>query len=418
MNIWIFNHYATTPAHVGGTRHFDLAKHLSDKGHQVTIFASSFNHFSKKEMVFHNKEKHSEIEWINGIRYVWINTPAYNKSLGRVKNILSYTLKSYKIAMATCEEESPDIVIGSSVHPLAAIVGYLAAKKAKCKYYFEERDLWPQTFVDFGKISASNPLALVLYKLESFLYEKAERVIVLFDKAKHYVESRGVDAGKVIYLPNGVNLAKYEQLEPTLRVDEMFKGLENKFVVAYIGSHGVANHLDPVIDLFSKLREHPDIHLLLVGSGAKKQELMKRVQEEELSNVTFEDPLPKAQIPYLLSKAQMGIISILDTPLYKWGFSMNKIYDYMAAGLPIAMVANPDLAGPLRSVKGIYAQDQLEELQQVIVNTSRSAQMRREEGEFLQEYVRKHYSWEVLGDQLESVMLNDVEGVSRNEKAV
>jgi len=50
MNIWIFNQYAITPDMPGGTRHYDLGRELVRRGHQVTIFASSFHHYLHREM--------------------------------------------------------------------------------------------------------------------------------------------------------------------------------------------------------------------------------------------------------------------------------------------------------------------------------------------------------------------------------
>jgi glycosyltransferase involved in cell wall biosynthesis len=418
LNIWIFNHYAIAPAHVGGTRHYDLSKHLVEKGYKVTIFASSFNHFAKEEMVFNESKSHFKTEWIDGVKYVWINTPAYKGSIGRVKNILSYTLKSFKKAISDCHTDKPDIVIGSSVHPLAAIIGYLVSRKAKCKFYFEERDLWPQTFVDFGKISAGNPIAKALYKLESFLYQKADRIIVLFDKAKYYVESRGIDQRKVIYLPNGVNLSGYRQLNESVEIDQIFKGLERKFVIVYAGSHGIANHLDPIIELFSILKNNPEIHLVLVGDGDQKQEMIKRAEQNGISNLTFKDPISKSEIPYLLSKANMGIISIMDSPLYKWGFSMNKIYDYMAAGLPIIMIADPELIGPLRNQEGIHPYQELEAIKNLICKYKDSPELLKKEGATLRKYVEQHYSWGNLAVKLENTILEDCEGEIINEKIV
>lgn len=409
MNIWIFNHYATAPNHVGGSRHFDLSKQLVKKGHSVTIFASSFNHFSKQEMVFnHGDNRGYECENIEGVDYVWIHTPPYKSSIARLKNIFSYTRRAYKVAKKIMKREKPDVIIGSSVHPFAAIIAYLISRKVPdCKFYFEERDLWPQTFVDFGKISPKNPLTKILYKLEKFLYEKSDRVIVLFDKAQKYVESKGVDSKKILFIPNGVELERYKYLKRSKIIDDYYSGLEGKFIVVYTGSHGIANHLDPVIELFSKIRDESRIHLIMVGNGPEKERLMRMASKKDLINVSFYDSIPKSDIPYLLSRADMSIISILDSPLYKWGFSMNKLYDYMAAGLPIIMVANQSIVGELSKQDGVYVDTKLDNLAKVIIEYANSEDKSQSQSQNLKQYVEKTYSWDILSDRLESVIIND-----------
>ncbi|OMP66635.1 glycosyltransferase family 4 protein [Domibacillus epiphyticus] len=409
MNIWIFNHYAIGPGSSGGTRHYDLSKQLIARGHKVTIFASSFNHFTREETIFSNKDGNYVLESINGVDFMWIRTPGYSNSLQRVTNILSYTIKSYSKAIKYAKIDKPDLIIGSSVHPLAALVGYYVSRNEKCLFYFEERDLWPQTFVDFGKISEKNPFAKLLYLLEKFFYKKANRIIVLFDKAKQYVVSKGIDKSKIIYLPNGVDLSNYEQKKELEEIDLMFDGLENKFVVIYLGSHGLANHLDPVIDLFENLNGCSDIHLLMVGNGNEKDRLKQIVKKKQLSNITFKDAITKNKVPSLLAKADLSIISMLDSPLYKWGFSMNKIYDYMAAGLPILMIATPSIAGDFGEIRGVTVSRNLNEIKSKIEHYMTHDIKKQEDSESLKEYVNDHYSWEKLALVLDEFIKKDAE---------
>lgn len=410
MNIWIFNHYATAPNHVGGTRHYDLARQLIKQGHEVTIFASSFNHLLRKEMISYNGENFKE-EYIDGVRYIWIKTPKYGGAILRVKNIISYTIKSYFKAVKEIKSSKPDIIIGSSVHPLAAIVAYIISRRTQSKFYFEERDLWPQTFVDFGKLSVNNPIVRLLYKLESFLYQKADRIIVLFDRAVNYVESKNIEKDKIIYLPNGVDLERYKNIKTSNHIDEIYSQLKGKFILIYAGSHGIANHLEPIIEVASLLQsseKYKDIHILMVGNGPLKKDLIKKSRSLNLTNITFIDPVTKEEIPYLLSRADLSFISIKDSPLYKWGFSMNKLYDYMAAGLPIMMLANNDIVGDLKNSGGLLISENPSQLVENIYSLYMNREKKLEMGKALKKYVEENYSWEILGRKLGNYINEDV----------
>jgi len=408
VNIWIFNHYATAPSQVGGTRHYDLASQLVQRGHQVTIFASSFNHFSRKETQEYANGTYFKEEKLAKINYLWIKTSPYNNTLSRLRNILDYTFNAFRAARNKMTREKPDIIIGSSVHPLAAYLGYRLAKKTQKPFYFEERDLWPQTFVDFGKLSKHNPLALILYSLEKFLYNKATRIIVLFEKATSYVASRGINPEKIIFLPNGVNLQAFRQNET--KQDEAIWQLMQpyKYKVVYTGSHGIANHLEPLIETAHIIQQQmPDIQFILVGDGPKKKELQRRAAEYQLTNITFADPVPKEKIPYLLSLADLSFISMQKSPLYKWGFSMNKIYDYMAAGLPLMLYSSAEVVGDFKDLSGVELAESPQELAERISTVISDHKYRQDASQYLKAYVDKHFSWEKLALKLEEHMLKD-----------
>src|SRR5690625_5285478 len=123
--------------------------------------------------------------------------------------MLNYTFKAYLSGKRN--KGNPDVVIGSLAHPLAALIGYFIAKKKKALFYFEERDLWPQSLIDLGKMSKKNPAIIMLGQLEKYLYKKSTRIILLFDKAINYVESKGINRDKVVYLPNGVDFTRFEE---------------------------------------------------------------------------------------------------------------------------------------------------------------------------------------------------------------
>ncbi|QNG60227.1 glycosyltransferase family 4 protein [Bacillus sp. PAMC26568] len=412
MNFWIFNHYAIPPGSSGITRDYDLAKRLVRQGHQVTIFASSFDHRSRKERHFSESEKGNfKEEEYDGIKYVWIRSTAYHgNNVNRVLNILSYTVRGYFASRKI--KEKPDIVMGTIVHPLAAFLGYIVSKNKESLFYFEERDFWPETLVHLGKFKKNNPIVKVLYQLELFLYKRAKRIIVLFDRAHLYVKSRGIDVNKVVYLPNGADLERYNQNIPLPEeIERIFSGLAGKFIAIYTGAHGLANNLDVLLDAakISKTN-NADVQFVLVGDGVEKQKLLKRANEEQLNNVTFIDPVQKELIPSILRKADVGLISMFDADLYKWGMSLNKVYDYMAAELPTIIKCNIEDTIVEKANAGFKvknAQEIADKLDYAVLHAEEIKAM----GKRGRRYVEDYHSWDNLANELLRAMNEDVKQI-------
>jgi glycosyltransferase involved in cell wall biosynthesis len=401
MNIWIFNHYATAPGNPGGTRHYDLSRYLAANGHSVTIFASSFNHQSLSETVQFEENSNIESASYANVKFIWVKSRSYKKNgIDRILNMLSYSWRSYVHGKRLIDK--PDVIIGSLVHPMAALVGYMLARKKGCLFYFEERDLWPQTLIDLGKISKYNPFILLLSWLEKFLYKKSKRIIVLFDKAVNYVTSRGVDAQKVLYLPNGVDLSRYqEHSELPESLIESLVPLSGKFIAIYLGTHGKANNLDSILDAAKKLVNEENIHFLCVGDGPEKNRLMQRTRDENIRNITFLNAIPKEWVPALLKRAHVGLLPLVDSPVFKWGISPNKLFDYMATGLPVILLCNLDGTPVENSGGGIVVKDNFsDKLAEGIVRLYNNPEQTRNMGLRARKYVQEYHSWENLSKQL------------------
>lgn len=408
MNIWIFNHYATGLNSSGGTRHFDLAKQLVRKGHSVTIFASSFSHYTLKDEHLANSKTDYKEEIYEGVRFLWIKTVSYkSNNHKRVLNMLSYTTKAMKVAKK--QTEHPDIVIGSLVHPLAAYAGYLVAKKNKSIFYFEERDLWPQTLIDLGKMSANNPAIHFLAKIEKFLFIKATRIIVLFDKAVGYVESKGISKDKVLYIPNGFDTERTtSSIEMSDELNQLFRKHDGKTIAIYTGAHGKANNLDLIIDSAKEIQHKKlSTHFILIGNGPEKERLKERIEKEEISIVTMLDPVKKEMIPEILKKVDVGLLPLVDSPVFKWGISPNKLFDYMGASLPVLLLC--DLEGtPVELANGgrVIKTDFKESFIDFFSNINKEEI--KKFGENGRKYVEEHHAWERLAVKLEQKMIQDV----------
>ncbi|GKV57396.1 glycosyltransferase WbuB [Sporosarcina sp. NCCP-2222] len=401
LNIWILNHYAISPKSIGGTRHYDLAKELVRRGHTVRIFASSFNHFTKEETTVYEKGISKE-EDFNNVKFTWIKTPSYQKSVKRVLNIITFTYRLNKVLANYIKHEKPDLIIGSSVHPLTPLVGLNKAKKVKSLFYFEERDLWPQTFIDFGMLSEKNILTRLLLKIETYLYKESDRTIFLFDKAHKYAFTKGLAKGKEVLIPNGYSIQRLNDSIKFKEINEMLSYYKGKKLCLYVGSMGEANHMLPLLELTQTMKQEKEYHFLFVGQGPLKKSLSEYIEHNHLTNVTFIDPVPKEQIPDLLRHADYGMISIKDSPLYKWGFSMNKIYDYLSVGLPVLMYSSLDSIGNLEQSNAIINFKTTEEMKAFLLNPSKI------DREAIQKFAMEHYSWEVLSNKLLEIVEEDI----------
>jgi glycosyltransferase involved in cell wall biosynthesis len=333
LNIIIVNHYAIPPTEAGGTRHYSLARELIAQGHHVHIIAANFNHQTKTPVVTNSEERIFK-QVYDEVPFVFVNVPAYQgNSPARLLNMLSFSRQIWHSSYFKCMD-SPDVVIGSSPHPLAVWAAQRMAARCGVPFIFEVRDLWPQSLIDLGRINPKHPAVWLLAQLEKYLYSHADKIITLLPGAHEYIKAIGIDAGKVIWIPNGIDFSLYNQDFP--------RGKHDKFVVMYAGTHGLANGLETIINCAEILDKDygNKIVFRLVGDGPQKEDLKKMVDEKQLTNVQFDDPVPKQQIPGVLSQADAFILLLTDSPVFRWGISPNKLYDYLCSYRPVIFGVN------------------------------------------------------------------------------
>lgn len=405
--IWILNHYALPPNLPGGTRHYDLSKELIKKNYDITIFASGFTH-SKKDDYKLFEEKAYFIDEYNGIKFVWIKTNPYEKNDSRrILNMLSYSIKTLLISKNFAK---PDVIIGSSVHLFAVIAAWLLAKRYKAKFIFEVRDLWPQTPVDMGAIKSGSVVAKILYFLEKLMYQKADKIIVLLPNAREYIVSRGIDENKIVWIPNGVDLKRFETPSPLDSyggLNEFFKNNDGKFIVMYTGAHGPANGLDIFIDAASYFQKNDkNIAFCLVGDGVDKGRLQEEVERRKLENIKFFQSVTKKEIPALLKYSDLLVQSFALIDVLKYGISPNKIFDYLAAGKPIIMSVKTTNNIVQDAGAGIVIEPGNANafIQGILKIKEMSLEEREELGENGRLYVNEYHNIEVLADKLEKIL--------------
>lgn len=398
MNIWIFNHHALTPDMSGGTRHYDFAKELIKRGHCVTIVASSF-HYSKYKEMKDYKDRDYLCEKIDGIDFIWIKTPPYfGNGISRVKNMISYTYKVLKY-IPKLNLSKPDIIMGSSVHLFAVWAAYKLSCRYNTPFIMEVRDLWPQTLIDMG-ISKWHPFIILLGWLEKFLYNKADKIISNLPYACDYI-GKFVKKEKFAWISNGVDLSNIRYIP---------KEKHEKFVIAYTGAIGVANNLQILLDVAKKLKDKKDIYFRIIGEGAQKEKLKVFVEENNLVNVSIENSVPKNEVTNIFQNSDILYFNLKDSPVFNYGISSNKLFDYMASGRMI-IFSTKAKNNPIKDANAGYsiAPDDVESLEKTILEICSLSQEKRDEiGQKIRKYAEDNYSIEVLVDKFELLLEEEI----------
>lgn len=332
-NIWILNHYAGT-ATSPSTRHYDLGRELVKRGHAVTIFAAGFDHhrFVEERLCAGESWRMEEHE---GVRFIWIRTYPYRgNEWRRAVNMVTFAIRATLVGLKL--RERPNVIIGSSVHPLAVVAAYLLSLVKRCRFVFEVRDLWPQTLIDMGVLKAGGPVATILRGIESFLYRRADRIITLLPYAHEYIAKFGIPRERIAWIPNGADLARYDGML------EYAGGAEGRFTIMYLGAHGRANALHVVLDAASIIREKglEQVRFVFVGDGPERDALIRYAAERSLTNVEFRAAVPKNELFKVMSEADAFVFNLEDLPLFRYGISSNKLFDYLSSGRPVIFSGN------------------------------------------------------------------------------
>jgi len=181
----------------------------------------------------------------------------------------------------------------------------------------------------------------------------------------------------------------------------------------YLGSHAQADGIENMIQAMRIIKDQNDkplIKLRLIGDGPLKASLQALVQQLGLSDVSFENPVAKNLIPKIALQADAFIVVVLNFPkLYRYGISMNKLYDYLASARPIVIASNAANNPVVEANAGIAIETANPEyLAAAILQLVKMSDPEREQlGRNGRNYVQDNHSFELLSRKFAAV-LDDV----------
>ena len=337
MNILYIDHYAGSVGMGMEFRPYYFAREWQKLGHKVRIVGANFSHLRKKNP---EVSKDYEIQEIDGVEFQWIKTGRYQgNGAARALTLFEFCTKLDLYAAKLVEEFRPDAVISSSTYPLDTYPAQKIARLAKARYVHEAHDLWPLTLIELAGWSEKHPFIRMLAAAEKSAFSKSDAIVAVTAGEADYMLQHGMQSrDKFTHIPNGIvpeDWAAPEALpEEHQRYFRMQKDA-NRFVIGYCGGHAMSNALDVLLDAAKQMTDDPRFAFVCVGTGVEKARLQERALNEKISNLEFLPAIGKKQVPCFLRACDALYIGAEPCSLYRFGVSMNKVYDYMMAGRPI-----------------------------------------------------------------------------------
>lgn len=360
------------------TRLHEHARIWVEAGHHVTVITSAPN-FPEGRVYAGYRNAWRAVEDVEGIRVVRVKTYiAANE--GFVRRTLDYLSFMVSALLASFRERRPDVVIATSPQFFSAAAGWLVSVFKARPFIFEVRDLWPASIAAVGAMK-SGPVFRLLEKIELFLYAKAKGVVVVTDAFRADLIRRGVSPGKIAVVRNGVDLSRYDPVKKDLaRLEQL--SIRDKFVVGYIGTHGLAHALDKVVDAALLLRDRGDVAFLFVGSGAARASVEERVKSLRLSNVVLLPRQPKERMRDIWGLCDVALVPLRDSAVFSQVIP-SKIFECMAMGLPVILSVPEGEAAEIVRLRGcglVVPPESPEVLVEAIESLARSPEQLRELG--------------------------------------
>lgn len=342
MKILLIHQYFLEKDEGGGSRFNEITKSWSEQGHEITVLAGMVHYNTgKKPKKYKGKFTYKDLMFYKNVDVIRCHvSESYNINfIGRLWAYFSFVFSSIYAGLFKIKNEY-DIILVTSPPLFVGITAYFLSRIYGIPYVFEIRDLWPESAIDTGVLK--NKLIIKFaYWFEGFIYKQAKLINVLTPAFRDKLISiKNVPKEKVILIPNAADFSLAEKIQKDSSFNALkFKkelGLENKFVITYVGAHGVANHLIQLIDAAEKL-QNTNIVFQLIGSGMRKEFLQKEVIKRSLSNVIFRDPVPKFEVFKYILASDVGTSVLKNVETFKTIYS-NKTFDYMSCKKPILLI--------------------------------------------------------------------------------
>ena len=296
---------------------------MAKAGHEVYLICG-YNGTEEKE------------ELLDGVHIHYLPIPYEQEQafMSRIFTFLKFAFKAYSQAKRILNRKSQivnhksDSLVYASSTPLTiGLTALLLKRYQKLPYIFEVRDTWPEAPIEMRIIK--NPLLIrLLYKFTRKIYKNAKSIVSLSPGITEIIKNYNVNT-PIHEISNFSNTELFKPLPKNAELTKKYLN-DNQKGVIYFGAIGIANHLEYLLDIAGQSKNLP-LKFFIVGDGSEKDRLMQLAKQKGLENITFLPPVPKNELPQLLSIMDFSYISFLNLPVLT-SCSPNKLFDSLASG--------------------------------------------------------------------------------------
>lgn len=276
-----------------------------------------------------------------------------------------------------------DVIYATSPQIFVAIVGLIAKYRFRADFVLEIRDLWPESLKGVGVFNYAFIINFFT-KIENLLYKKASKIVVNSQGFINYISSKSEKfADKIVYIPNG---ARKKEIN--------YSNSPNGFKAIYVGNIGLAQDDDIIKKLALELNNR-NIELTIMGYGLKRDELKDFIKENQLKNVNFVKPTTRKECFKIISKHQVGIVTLVNQDVFKTVLP-GRVIDFMTCGVPmVASVSGLSREIILNEKVGFVSDSQnVEELIGYIEQLKDDKKLQKGMSENGKKFVEENFLWE------------------------
>ena len=309
------------------TRTYEHCMEWIKQGVEVKIITCAPN-FPYGKVYDGYKNKFYQREQLDGIEVirVWSYMSANSRFVKRILDYFSFAFMAFWVGLF----QKHDVIIATSPQFFTTWAAWGISKIRRSPWIFELRDLWPESIRTVGAMKQER-LLYWLEKIELGLYRDADKVVAVTEAFKSNLIQRGIDPEKIEVVTNGSNVDLFFPREKDHSLLQLLN-LENKFIIGYIGTHGMAHSLDFIVQSISKINDE-NIHFLFIGDGSMKNKIMEMASELSLKNITFLNSIVKEEVPLYLSIIDVSLAPLMKSDTFKTVIP-SKIFEASAMQKP------------------------------------------------------------------------------------
>ena len=328
QTIWLVSKYITPRKYGFETRPFALARRFREEGRTPIVITSDSNHFG----TYPRFDSTYTREIIDGVETWWVRTRKYTKtaSIARVISWIDFEIKLFRMPLEDLPK--PDVILVSSLSLPTILNGLRMRRKYGGKLVFEIRDIWPLTAVEEGGFSPTNPFIKVLAWIERIGYRRSDMIVGTMPNLGEHVRNVAGRGLRCECVPFGFDPDFFSQ-NGEAPFDMEVRIPRGRLVVGYAGSMGTTNALETIIQCVKDLKDDDRFFFLFLGAGDLRDKFV--AETIGLSNVAFLAKVDRSKVRAVLAQCDLLYFAVQDSPVWRYGMSLNKLIDYMMAGKPI-----------------------------------------------------------------------------------